>query len=188
MARDFIVAFEGEYKRYKALADAAIAQLSDDQLCARATAESNSIATICWHVSGNLASRFTEFFTTDGEKSWRVREEEFVAREVTKADLTKQWDAGWTVLFDALASISDGDLDRQVMIRRQPLTVRDALVRSLAHACSHVGQIVYIAKALRGSKWTYLSIPPGKSDEYNRNPSFDKPAAHAARMKETTGA
>jgi hypothetical protein len=186
MAREFIAGFEAEYRRYKALADAAIAQLTDAQLCTKATTESNSIATICWHVSGNLASRFTEFLTTDGEKSWRAREEEFAARKVTKAELSQKWDAGWKVLFDTLASLSDSNLGETVTIRRLPLTVRDALLRSLAHVALHVGQIVYIAKAQRGSDWTYLSIPPGKSDEYNRNPSFDKPDATVAHLKEKT--
>jgi hypothetical protein len=188
MHRESIAAFEAEYKRYKALADAAIAQLSDAQLCAKATAESNSIATICWHVSGNLASRFTEFLTTDGEKPWRAREEEFVARDVTRAELTAKWNAGWAVLNGTLASLSDDDLGRTVTIRKLPLTVRDALIRSLAHVSLHVGQIVFVAKMMRGAEWKYLSIPPGKSDEYNRNPSYDKPEASVAHFKEVSGA
>jgi uncharacterized damage-inducible protein DinB len=188
MSRDSIAAFEAEYSRYKALADAAIAQLSDAQLCAKATAESNSIATICWHVSGNLASRFTDFLTTDGEKSWRAREEEFATRDVTRAELTAKWEAGWKVLLNTMQSLHDEDLGRTVTIRKLPLTVRDALLRSIAHVALHVGQIVFVAKMMRGAEWKYLSIPPGKSDEYNRNPSFDKPDASVAHFKEVTSA
>ena len=138
---------------------------------------------IVWHMSGNLASRFTDFLTTDGEKAWRQREEEFAARMVSKPDCIAKWDAGWKVLFDTLATLTDADLGTTVHIRKQPLTVQDALLRSLAHASYHVGQIVYIAKAARGAGWNYLSIPPGQSDAYNRNPTYDKPDAFAERAK-----
>lgn len=182
MSREFVAAIEAEYKRYKAYGEGAFTQLTGEQLNARPTAESNSIAMIVWHVSGNFASRFTDFLTSDGEKPWRAREEEFAARMVSKPDCLAKWEGGWRILLDALASLSDDDLGRTVYIRKQPLSVRDALLRSLAHASFHVGQVVYAAKALRGSGWKYLSIPPGRSDEYNRNPSLDKPAAHAANI------
>lgn len=182
MARDFVAAVAAEYGRYKALGEGAIAQLTDAQLNQRAGDESNSVAMICWHMSGNFASRFSDFLTTDGEKSWRAREEEFASRTVTRAELTAKWESGWSVLLTTLGALTDADLDRPVTIRRQPLLVRDALLRSLAHASYHVGQIVYVAKALRKSGWRHLSIPPGQSDAYNRNPIYDKPndvVAHA---------
>ena len=69
-----------EYVRYKTLAETAIRQLDDAQLAARTSENSNSIATICWHLAGNVKSRFTDFLTSDGEKPWRHREEEFQAR------------------------------------------------------------------------------------------------------------
>jgi hypothetical protein len=69
-----------------------------------------------------------------------------------------------------------------VTIRGQPLRVHEALHRSLSHASYHVGQIVYLAKSLRGGEWQYLSIPPGKSDAYNRAPTKDKPSAHSAAL------
>lgn len=182
--RAFVAAVEAEYRRYKAYGEGALAQLSGEQVNARASSQANSIAMITWHLSGNFASRFTEFLTTDGEKSWRAREEEFVARVVSKPECMAKWQAGWKVVLDSIAALTDADLDRTIAIRRQPLSVRDALLRSLAHASYHVGQIVYIAKALSGPDWRYLSIPPGKSDEYNRDPAFDKPDAFVARATE----
>lgn len=183
MAREFVEAVTGEYKRYKALAEGACAQMSAGQLNHRASDESNSIAMICWHLSGNFTSRFTDFLTTDGEKSWRAREEEFAARSVTREEFAAKWEAGWSVLLTTLDSLTDADLGRVITIRRQPLAVRDALLRSLAHASYHVGQMVHIAKVLRRSDWKYLSIPPGQSDAYNRNPTYDKPGDFIAHLK-----
>lgn len=163
-----IESIRAEYLRYKTLADKAITQLSDAELCAEAPNGGNSIATICWHISGNFRSRFTDFLTTDGEKPWRAREEEFQARTVTRAALLAKLDEGWQVLLDALSNLSDDQLQRTVTIRQQPLLVHEALLRSLAHVSYHVGQIVYVAKATRGEDWASLSIPPGQSDEFNR--------------------
>jgi uncharacterized damage-inducible protein DinB len=163
---------EAEFRRYKALGEKAIAQLDGAALSAPPTGGGNSIATICWHMSGNFRSRFTDFLTADGEKPWRKRDEEFEARAVTRDELLAKWEQGWAVL---LQTLSDEDLDRSVAIRGQALSVLEALLRSLAHASYHVGQIVYAAKAARGDAWTYLSIPPGKSDEYNQNPTLERP-------------
>jgi uncharacterized damage-inducible protein DinB len=172
-----------EYLRYKTMAEAAVRQVDDAQLAAHTSANSNSIATICWHVAGNLKSRFTDFLTSDGEKPWRHREEEFAARAVTKGELLAKWEDGWAAVLGALAELDDDRLHGTVTIRQQPLQVHEALQRSLAHVAYHVGQIVYIAKALRGSEWTYLSIPPGKSDEYNRNPTGEHAAGHTDSLK-----
>lgn len=165
-----------EYVRYKGLAEGAIEQVGDDELSASVMNGGSSIATICWHISGNLSSRFTDFLTTDGEKPWRKREEEFASRKVTRADLLSKWNEGWDVLLDTLAGLSDDQLSLIVKIRRQELRVHEALHRSLAHLSYHVGQIVYIAKAFRGEEWKSLSIPPGKSDEYNKNPVLEMPS------------
>lgn len=183
-SRTVVASVEAEYRRYKAYADGAFAQLSGEQLNARANEQSNSIAMIVWHVSGNFASRFTDFLTTDGEKPWRKREEEFAARMVSKPDLLAKWEQGWKVLLDTLATLTDADLTTTVHIRRQPLTVHEALLRSLAHVAMHVGQIVYVGKMLQGGAWKYLSIPPGQSDAYNRNPTLDKPNQLQAALQE----
>jgi hypothetical protein len=171
-----------EYLRYKALAEAAIDQLSDDQLSEKGQNDGNSIAVICWHVSGNLKSRFTEFLTSDGEKPWRSRDEEFEARSVTRAELLAKWTQGWDVLLGTLSTLSDQQLQQTVTIRGQPLLVQEALHRSLAHLSYHVGQIVYVAKSLRGKDWKYLSIAPGKSDEYNKNATMERADAHGSAL------
>jgi hypothetical protein len=181
----FVESIRGEYLRYKALAEAAMDQLDDAQLCVPGPNDGNSIAVICWHVAGNLRSRFTDFVTSDGEKPWRQREEEFAARTVTRAELQARWSAGWDALLGALASLSDEHLQQTVAIRGQPLRVHEALHRSLSHASYHVGQIVYLAKVLRGREWRYLSIPPGASDAYNQAPTRDKPSAHSATLVQT---
>ena len=126
-----------------------------------------SIAVICWHVAGNLRSRFTDFLTSDGEKPWRHRDEEFESRQVTKGELLAKWETGWSALTGALAELTDADIDRQITIRGESMTVLQALLRSLAHTASHVGQIVYAAKVLRGPDWNYLSIPPKGSEAFN---------------------
>jgi len=150
-----IESIRAEYLRYKALAEAAIAQLDEAELAAHDSEYGNSVTVMCWHLSGNLQSRFTDFLTSDGEKPWRQREEEFQAR------------------------LTDEQLQQSVTIRGQSLRVHEALHRSLAHAAYHVGQIVYVAKSQRGKDWTFLSIPPGKSDAYNRTAHAERPAAHA---------
>lgn len=170
-----IESIRGEFLRYKSLGEKAIAQLDGAALSAPPEGGGNSIATICWHLSGNFRSRFTDFLTSDGEKPWRQRDDEFAARAVSRDELLETWDAGWSVLLDALAALTDDDLERTVTIRGQDLFVREALLRSLAHASYHVGQIVYAAKVARGDHWTYLSIAPGQSDQYRQNPILDRP-------------
>jgi hypothetical protein len=170
-----IGSIEAEYRRYKALADGAMAQLDDADLSRPGPNGGNSLAVLVWHLAGNLASRFTDFLTTDGEKPWRHREEEFLPRTVTREELLQKWEVGWTVLFGALAAVTDAHLSQEVMIRGRPLQVHEALHRSLAHASYHVGQIVYLAKAFRGSQWAFLSIPPGGSDAYSRHSTPERP-------------
>ncbi len=173
--RSFIAQIESEYRRYKVLAEKALAQVPDGALSIPGPNGGNSLAVICWHVSGNLQSRFTDFLTTDGEKPWRNREEEFAGRAVTRDELNTKWELGWETLLHTLAGLTDGDLGRSVTIRGQAMAVSEALLRSLAHAAYHVGQIVYVAHAIRGDEWKYLTIPPGGSAAYNANPNFEKP-------------
>ena len=171
-----------EYLRYQMLAERALDQVPDESLGAPGPGGGNSLTTIAWHVAGNLRSRFTAFLTEDGEKPWRNREDEFAARTVSREALRTQWLAGWSTLYDALTPITAADLHRTVTIRGQPLAVHDALHRSLAHVSYHVGQIVYVAHALRGDAWEYLSIAPGGSAAYNAAPTHETPGAHVARL------
>ncbi len=179
-----IESIRGEFVRYKALAEAAMAQVEDSELSRDPAADGNSIATICWHVSGNLQSRFTDFLTSDGEKPWRRRDEEFLPRQVTRADLLAKWEAGWAVLFASLLALDDGQLGATVTIRGQALRVDEALHRSLAHAAYHCGQVVLLAKHARGAAWRSLSIPRGQSEAANRNPPGQRPEEHARSLRE----
>ena len=169
--RDIIGSIEREFRRYKELAEGAMRQIGESELNAVSPGFDNSIAILVWHISGNLKSRFTEFLTSDGEKPWRGRDEEFVPRSVSLAALLEKWDEGWSVLLIALTALTDDDLKRTVTIRKQPMPACEALHRSLGHISYHVGQIVYIAKSARGVAWTFMSIPPGKSEEYNKSRS-----------------
>ena len=173
MNRTVLTLVEAEFKRYKVLGERAFGQLGAEHLVA-GSEHASSIATVVWHVAGNLESRFTDFLTTDGEKPWRNRESEFDARRASPEEVAAKWNRGWDVLFGALSLLTDGDLASEVTIRRVPHRVDEALLRSLAHAAYHVGQIVYLAKSFRGEDWEYLSIPPGQSDAYNENPTLEK--------------
>ncbi len=182
-----IKSIEAEYCRYKAVAEAALAQVPEASLSQAGSAgsaegEGNSLAILCWHLSGNLRSRFTDFLASDGEKPWRQRDEEFAVRTVSRAELLARWQQGWDVLLATLGQLTDADLTKTVLIRGQPLAVHEALHRSLAHASYHVGQIVSLAHAMCGADWRYLSIPPGGSAAYNANPQQEKPGAHAEAL------
>jgi hypothetical protein len=154
-----LTSIDHEYRYYKLLAERAIAQLTDQEIGYEAAPESNSVAVIVWHMSGNLKSRFSDFMASDGEKPWRDRDSEFDPRTVSRDELLRKWNEGWDVLFAALSKLSDTDLDQIVRIRNEEHTVIRALHRSVAHASYHVGQIVFIAKLLRGGGWKNLSIP-----------------------------
>jgi uncharacterized damage-inducible protein DinB len=167
---------EAEFKRYEALGERAIGQLGPDELVVRASPESNSVATIVWHIAGNLESRFTDFLTSDGEKPWRDRDSEFEERTADREELLEKWGRGWQMLFTALEALSDEDLERRVSIRGVAVPVGEALVRALAHVSYHVGQMTFVGKVLRGSEWEYLSIPPGGSAAYNLNPTRERGA------------
>jgi hypothetical protein len=185
--RHIIGSIEAEYRRYKALAEGALTQLDDEQLGHAGPADGNSAEIIAFHIAGNLLSRFTEFTTEDGEKPWRDREGEFRPRRASRAELLAEWERGWSALFSALEALGDKDLMRTVTIRQTPLSVHDALHRSLAHAAYHVGQIVYLAKALRADGWRWLSIPPGGSAAYNQDPSRERARDHTAALKQSSG-
>ncbi len=183
MSRTIISLIDAEYRRYKGLGEGALEQLDAQELLADAEAV-NSVATIVWHVAGNLKSRFTDFLETDGEKPWRDRESEFERRLNTPVEVRAKWDEGWEVVLDTLAQLADEDLSGTITIRGVPLRVDEALFRSLAHTSYHVGQIVHIAKGLRASSWKYLTIPPGGSAAYNADPTLEKAADHAQAMEQ----
>jgi len=159
MPREIVGSIEREYRRYKGYAEGTFDQLTDEQLALVPAAEGNSVAILVWHVSGNLKSRFTDFLTTDGEKSWRHRDSEFDERTVSRDQLLQKWNEGFAVLFAALAALKDADLGGTITIRGEALKVHEALHRSLAHTSSHVGQIVLLGKTMRGATWQTLTLP-----------------------------
>lgn len=180
-----VSSIRAEYVRYKTLAESAVAQLSDAELLVPGPGGGNSIAVLFRHLGGNLRSRFTDFLTSDGEKPWRKRDEEFRVEAASAAEILAHWERGWAALFDALDHLSDPDLAKTITIRGQALRVDQALHRSLAHAAYHVGQIVFQARGLRGEAWRFLSVPPGESEAYNADPTTETPEAHAARLRES---
>ena len=70
-------------------------------------------------------------------------------------------------LFEALDSIDESDLERIVYIRNQGHTVTEAINRQLCHYSYHVGQIVFLAKMIKGDDWINLSVEKNKSKIYN---------------------
>lgn len=156
-----------QFRQLKSAADRSLAQTRDDELFVRLDEEANSIALIMKHVGGNLRSRWTDFLTSDGEKPDRHRDREFeIEPGEDKAAIVQRWEQGWRCVFDTLDSLSAEDLERTVTIRSEPHTVPQALVRSLTHTATHVGQITLLVKHLRSGDWNTLTIPRGKSDEY----------------------
>jgi hypothetical protein len=157
-----------EFRGLKALAEKAIAQLSDADLHVKIDDESNSVAIIMRHMAGNMRSRWTDFLTTDGEKPDRFRDREFEDTSASRGELLAEWEDGWRRLFDAIDPLSDADLGRTVLIRSEPHTVYKAISRQLAHYAGHVYQILFLGKHLRGKNWKMLSVPRGQSEEFNR--------------------
>ncbi len=155
------------FRNYKTLSERAMAQLDDQEMHWRKDEHSNNVATLAKHMAGNMISRFTNFLTEDGEKSWRNRESEFDDDFSSREQLMAYWEKGWQCLFDAIEPLTDEDLDRTVKIRNEPHTVLEALNRQLTHYAYHTGQIVYIAKMLKGAEFQSLSIPRGQSDAFN---------------------
>lgn len=166
--KEFLEGAKKLFHYYKGLADKAIAQLDDAQVLARPNDASNSIALIVHHLSGNMLSRWTDFLTTDGEKSWRNREAEFEESYPDKKTMLEAWENGWNCLFAALDALQPHDLTRIIYIRNEGQSVMDAIQRQLAHYPSHVGQIIYQAKILIGDRFESLSIPKGGSQGYNQ--------------------
>ena len=157
-----------QLRKLKAQADQAIAQTSDEALFSLLDSEANSIALIMKHMAGNMRSRWTDFLTSDGEKPDRNRDQEFEAGPAdTRASITAQWENGWERLFAAVQSLSAGDLTKTVHVRGEAHSVLEAINRQTSHYAAHVGQIVLLAKHYAGTKWQTLSIPRGKSKEFD---------------------
>jgi uncharacterized damage-inducible protein DinB len=164
-----------EFRRHKSLADRAMAAVSDADFFQRPTEDVNSIALIVKHLAGNLQSRWTDFLTTDGEKSTRNRDGEFaITPDDTRANLTAAWERGWQALLATVQNLSSADLANTVTIRGEQHTAEQSLLRGLTHIAYHTGQILYLVRLLKpDSPW--LTIAPGQSRghraAYRTNPS-----------------
>ncbi len=152
---------------YKELGDKTFFQLNDEQLFWQPNSESNSIAVIVKHLSGNMISHWTNFLIEDGEKPWRNRDTEFINDLKSRDEMLEVWEKGWAVLLEALDQINENNIQQTVFIRGEKHTVLDAVLRQLAHYPYHIGQIIYAAKILKNEDWQNLSIPKSKSAQYN---------------------
>ncbi len=165
---EFLSSVKTVFSNNKGWADKAIAQVSDEKLHISLDPNTNSIAVIMKHVAGNLLSRWTDFLESDGEKPWRNRDNEFVDDFSSRQDVTDYWEEGWGCLFDTLDSLTSEDFSKTVTIRGEAHSVSLAIHRSLAHCGYHVGQIIMVARIQAGNEWEVISVPPGKSTEFNK--------------------
>ena len=167
VGKEYLKTVIKRFRYYKGLAEATFIQLEEKDFHFQPSSDSNSISIIIQHMAGNMLSRFTNFLTEDGEKEWRQRDAEFENQDFSKQQLIDIWDKGWHCSLSAIEALQKKDLLKSISIRKEPLTVVDAINRQLAHYPYHVGQIVFYAKQLKNSEWESLSIPRNKSDAYN---------------------
>lgn len=165
---NYIKSIQSQFNNYKRLGDQTIESLSEKELFWAYNTESNSIATIINHLVGNMLSRWTNFYSEDGEKEWRKRDTEFIVIHKSKDELILHWEKGWKCLFNTIDNLTAKDLLKVVKIRNEKHTVIEAVNRQLGHYPYHVGQMIYVAKMIRDKQWKSLSVPRNKSDEYNK--------------------
>lgn len=156
------------FQNYKNLIERSLTQLDSGQIHTPIQPGLSSIAVIMKHITGNQISRWTKFRSEDGEKEWRNRENEFIDDFENDSDLLAYWEKGWSTLFEGLNSIQKDELQNLIKIRYEEFTISNAIEKHLSHISYHTGQIVLIARFYAGDKWKSLSIPPGKTDEFNR--------------------
>jgi hypothetical protein len=152
---------------YRQLAERAITQVTEQQLYQLLDEDANSVAIVMQHMAGNMKSRWTNFLSEDGEKPWRNRDSEFEQPPATRQALLQMWEEGWACVFQVLESLTDADLSRSVPIRGEAHSVMQAINRQIAHYAYHCGQIVLLAKHFQHSQWASLTVPKGKSAEFN---------------------
>jgi Protein of unknown function (DUF1572) len=176
IADDFLQTAISRLKYYKQLGEKTFDQLEEKDFHYQPNEESNSLAVIIQHLHGNMLSRWTKFLHEDGEKEWRKRDAEFQIKGYSKMELLNLWTEGWNCFLGALQSLQESDLLKTIYIRKEPLTVIDAINRQLAHYPYHIGQILYLGKLIKGKAWLNLSIPKGSSQQYNLEGGVKDPA------------
>jgi hypothetical protein len=165
--KDYLEDIIFSFRKHKELAEKAFRQVEDQGFFQKPGEHSNSIAIIIKHVARNLASRRTDFLTTDGDKPWRDRDAEFaLGPEDIRERLLAAWEAGWAALFQTLGNLQEPDLLKKVTIRREEHTIFQAIHRSLTHTAYHVGQIVYLSRFVKKDGWEWITIPPGQSQQW----------------------
>jgi Protein of unknown function (DUF1572) len=155
------------FRNYKNLADKSIAQVSDDEFFRLIDPEANSMAIIVKHIAGNLRSRWSDFLTSDGEKSDRNRDGEFIAEDDTRESLLEFWEKNWQILFDSIEPLTVEDFAKTITIRGQKHTICEAINRQSMHYAYHIGQIALLAKHFRSENWQTLSVAKNKSAAFN---------------------
>ena len=155
------------FETYKSLGEKTFNQLTFEEMQWKSNTDANSISIIVKHMVGNMLSRWTNFLIEDGEKEWRQRDDEFIDSYETFEEMIASWETGWSCLFNAIKPLTIDDLERKVYIRNEEHSVIDAINRQLAHYAYHVGQMVFMGKLIKGEHWKSLSIPKGKSLEFN---------------------
>ena len=168
MHEDYLNSVKIQFEYYKVLGEKVFDQLGEEDFFWQYNIESNSIAIMVNHLYGNMKSRWSEFLTTDGEKEWRNRDLEFENILTTKNEVLKKWNEGWNCLFTALNSINEDNFDQEIYIRNQSHSIVEAINRQLAHYSFHIGQIVFLGRMIKGHSWINLSLPKGKSAEFNK--------------------
>ena len=167
MEESYLPSVVKQFEYYKSLGDKTLTRLSFEELQWLPHEESNSIAILVKHITGNMLSRWTNFLIEDGEKKWRERDQEFIDSYNTKENLIASWNLGWECLFNAIKPLEAIHLEQIIYIRNQGHTVTEAINRQLAHYAYHIGQMVFIGKLIRGNQWESLSIAKGNSTTYN---------------------
>lgn len=177
--QNYITSIQKQFNYYKSLGDKTFEQLNDEEIHWKYNDDSNNVSVIVKHIVGNMLSRWTNFYTEDGEKEWRHRDTEFEDTYKSKAEMLAAWQKGWDCLFAIINSLKADDLERIIYIRNEGHTVLEAINRQLCHYPYHIGQIVYIGKLLKGEQWKSLSIPKNQSTTYNQQKfAKDKQRGH----------
>ncbi|WP_219619910.1 MULTISPECIES: DUF1572 family protein [Bacillus] len=162
ISSEYLRVIKLQFQEMKKTTEKTFEQLDDEAFFWYPNDDSNSIAVIVKHVSGNMVSRWTDFLHSDGEKPDRDRDGEFENTISNREQLYEVWDRGWNVFFHALATLNEEHLLKNIVIRNEPHSVIEAIERQMYHYSYHIGQIVYIAKQLKGESWRSLTIPRKK--------------------------
>lgn len=176
IGKEYLATAIKRMKYYKDLGEKTFDQLEEKDFHFQPSSESNSIAIIIQHMTGNMLSRWTNFLTEDGEKEWRDRDDEFEIHQYSKQQIIDTWNKGWNCFLQAVESLTENDLTKTVSIRQEQLSVIDAITRQIAHYPYHIGQIVFVGRLIKNKEWKNLSIPKGQSQAYNTGSQPKDPA------------